>query len=131
MRIVLLGLVLVAAAGCAQAGPRSAADCPDRVRFDDIVCTSYGATERAATPHATADQADCEDTGQDPQGSVFPDDPTQVRTWTFDGYPATQVLGVEYGVDSYGVFIADTVPVDERDSILKDLSGGQWTRVVA
>lgn len=60
-------------------------------------------------------------------GSVFPDDPDTVTAWTFDGYPATEVLGIRYGKNSFGVFVADTVPAEERDRIYADLTKRRLT----
>ena len=51
-----------------------------------------------------------------------PDEPQQVPTWTFDGYSSDKVLGVRFGEDGFAVFIADSVPRDERDQILEALS---------
>lgn len=125
VRTSLLLLVSVVATGCSQAGTQSSADCPDQVRVEDVVYTSWGQTERPANSHAKADQAECDDAGESPNGSVFPDDPVQVRTWTFEGYPPEMVLGIRYDTNALGVFIADTVPVEERERIYEDLSGAQ------
>lgn len=86
---------------------------------------SSGTTEWKATRRGTADQAECHDVGRNAAGSVFPDVPAQVRTWAFEGYSAEEVLGVRYGTDGFGVFIADTVPPEERKTIYADLSGQQ------
>ena len=125
MRIVLLLLISVVATGCSQAATQSEADCPDTIRLEGIVYTWDGvADEKATAPHESADLADCDDTGEDSKGSVFPDDPTQVSTWTFDGYPPTQVLGVASDDGSFGVFIADEVTPQDRERIHTNLSGG-------
>lgn len=123
MRCVLLSLVMLSLTACSEAGPQSSADCSAQIRLDGVVYTSYGMSSREADPHVDADEADCDDTGRDPQGSVFPDSPSRVRTWVFEGYPPEEVLGVQYGKNSFGVFVADTVAPDEQERIYADLSG--------
>lgn len=78
-----------------------------------------------ARRHVTADQTNCDDVGRDSAGSVFPEEPAQVRTWAFESYSPAQVLGVPYGKNSFGVFIADTVGDDAQRRIYADLSKGQ------
>lgn len=124
MWIALLCSISLVATGCSQAAPQSAVDCPDQIRAEAAVYTWHGSAEQHATAHATADLAECDDAGEDPQGSVFPADPAQVRTWTFDGHPSAKVLGVANPDGSFGVFIADSVTPDERERIVLDLSGG-------
>lgn len=123
MRIASVCLVtVVAVGGCSGSGPQTFADCAAQVRADGVVYTSNGVTERKASKYASAERADCHDVGQDAAGSVFPDEPSQVATWTFPGYPPAKVLGVRYGTDSFGVFIADSVPSEERERIYEDLA---------
>lgn len=123
MKFPVLCLVLVASAGCSQAGPQLSADCAAQVRVAGVVYTSYGTTSRDATRHVEADEALCHDVGPNADGSVFADNPEQVRTWTFEGYSPDDVLGVKYGNTGFGVFIADQVEPDERDRIYAELSG--------
>ena len=87
-----------------------------------VVYTSYGTTSREATRYVEADEAQCHDVGTDDRGSVFADIPAQVRTWTFKGYSPKEVLGVQYDKHELGVFIADTVAPEERDSIYANLA---------
>ena len=110
--------------GCAGAGSHTAGDCSAQVRADGVVYTSHGYTERNATEHSTAEEADCEDVGQDAAGSVFPESPHRVTTWTFARYPAAKVLGVWSGKGSFAVFVADSVPPEERERIYEDLASG-------
>jgi hypothetical protein len=86
------------------------------------VYTSNGTSERRASRYASAERANCEDVGEAAAGSVFPADPSHVTTWAFDGYPPAKVLGVRYGKDSFGVFIADSVPADERERMYAGLA---------
>lgn len=109
--------------GCSgDDGSQATADCSARVRADDIVYTSYGFTERNATKHSVAEQADCDDVGKDAAGSVFSGkDSKQVTTWSFPGYPPEEVVGVRFDKDSLAVFVADSVPNAERERIFKEL----------
>ena len=118
---VLALVTALAAAGCQDAATE-AADCQGQIQVDGATFTSYGSAQRDATAHGTADQAECDDTGQNPAGSVFPDDPQQVETWRFAGYPPAEVLGVRSGGDGFEVYVADSLPDDERDRILEELS---------
>lgn len=83
---------------------------------------SIGTTERRASRHASAERADCEDVGADAAGSVFPDDPDEVATWTFEGYSHDQVLGVRYAGGSFGVFVAASLAAEDSRRIHADLS---------
>jgi hypothetical protein len=118
--------VAFGAAGCSDSGgAQSAADCAAQVRADGIVYTSHGYTERGATEHSSAEEAVCEDVGPDAAGSVFPAAPSLVTTWTFKGFPAAKVLGVRSGdTSTFAVFVADSVPAQERDRIYQHLAGG-------
>ena len=98
---LLVGLTLVATS-CAPRGSGggvSAADCALQVRVDEVVYISHSHTQWAATRYGTADQAKCHDVGEDAAGSVFPEHPRQVTTWTFEGYPPERVLGVRFDAD--------------------------------
>lgn len=69
-----------------------------------------------------ADVAECHDVGENPEGSVFMDDPRQVAVWSFHGYPLEQVLGVRRDENSYEVFVAESVPRADVDRIVGELS---------
>lgn len=92
------------------------------MRVDGVLYTSVGPTHRQASRYASAEKAECHDTGRDPGGSVFADDPERLDTWAFDGYPPTKVLGVRWYGNDLGVFIADAVPAEERERIHEDLA---------
>ncbi len=88
-----------------------------------MIYSAYGYTDREATTRlVTVDEADCHDVGRNAPGSVFPDDARQVAAWTFDGYASDQVLGVRFAQDSFTVFVADSVPRDQGERILRQLS---------
>lgn len=52
-----------------------------------------------------ADVAVCDDVGRNPIGPYFPPDPKQVEVWAVEGYPTSEVIGVQRpdGVDVYAV----------------------------
>lgn len=111
-------------AGCAgSGGSQTSSDCQAQVRADGVVYTSYGHAESSATKFSSAEEADCDDVGADPAGSVFPESPRTVTTWRFANYSPERVLGVRSSsADPFAVFVADSVPDEERDRIYEDLS---------
>jgi len=112
----------LAIAGCSLAGESGAAnDCNSQVRVGDVVYTAVGQTDRATTRLSTAEAADCDDTGDDPRGSVFPEGPRLVETWELTGHATDEVLGVRADKDSVEVFIADSLPPEVRDRLTQDL----------
>ena len=121
--VVTVSLTLLfLASGCsAEGGSPTSGDCSVRVRADGIVYSSYGYTERKPSRHSVADLAECEDVGEDAAGSVFPEHPQQVTTWSFRGYPPDVVVGVRFDRDSWAVFVADSVPDAERERIFREL----------
>lgn len=124
---VAVGTVAVtlclAMTGCAgSGGSQTSSDCSAQVRADGIVYTSYGHTEREASRHSVADRAECHDVGENAAGSVFPEHPEHVATWSFRGYPPEEVLGVRFDTDSFAVFVADSVPDAERANIFRELA---------
>jgi hypothetical protein len=126
---VVAGAVGLALAGCGAPGTgesTAAADCANQVRVEGVVYTSHGYTDAPGTKLGTADWAECWDVGspgREPLGSVFPEDPRQVTTWSFEGYSSDQVLGVRNGNNPpFAVFVADSVPRAERERIFRELS---------
>ena len=121
--VVAISLTLsFAVAGCSGDGGRqTSGDCQAQVRADGIVYTSYGYTERNARKHAVAERADCHDVGKDAAGSVFPEKPQHVTTWSFRGYPPEEVVGARFDKDTFAVFIADSVPDAARKRIYREL----------
>ena len=120
--VVAFALVLAGCSANRTDEAAGAADCSRQVRVGGVVYASYGYGERAGTRYAAADVADCDDVGPSPAGSVFRDHPTQVTTWTFQGYQPGKVLGVRVDSDSYAIFVAESVPREERDRIFRALS---------
>ena len=109
--------------GCSADGSTpTASDCSAQIRVDGNVYTSYGYTDRKASRHSAAEAADCHDVGEDSAGSVFPEHPRHVATWSFRGYPPKSVLGVRFDKDSFAVFVADSAPVAERERIFRELA---------
>lgn len=122
---VAVALVIVVTGCAGNGGSPTSAACATQVRADGIVYTSYAYTEHSATKHSPAEESDCEDVGLDAAGSVFPESPRLVTTWTFANYPPAKVLGVRLGnTDSFAVFVADSVSPKERDRIYEDFARG-------
>jgi hypothetical protein len=81
--------------GCASgSGSQTSSDCSAQVRAGGIRYTPHGYTERSATEFASAEEADCADVGPDAAGSLFPESPRHVTTWTFVNYRPAKVLGI-------------------------------------
>lgn len=97
-------------------------DCTTQIRVGSTVYSSYGFVERRAIRHTSAERADCEDVGEDATGSVFPEVPDEVRTWTFPGFSADEVVGVRFDASSFEVFIADPLPDGERERLFEQMS---------
>ena len=125
--VVTISLTLsFTVSGCSGDGGRQTSDdCQAQLRADSIVYTSYGYAERNASKHSVAERADCHDVGEDAAGSVFPENPQQVTTWSFRGYPPEEVVGVRFGKDTFAVFVADSVPDAARERIYRELETGR------
>lgn len=126
MRVTVVAISLIVSSivsGCSEdRGSPTSGDCSAQVRAGGITYTSDGYTDRKASRHAVADRAECEDVGEDSAGSVFPEHPQQVTTWSLRGYPPHEVVGVRFDHDSFAVFVADSVPDAERERILRELA---------
>ncbi len=66
--------------------------------------------------------ADCHDVGEGSEGSVFSDNPKQVTVWSFPGYVPEKVLGVRFDRDTFGVYVAESVPRTDMNRIVDELS---------
>ena len=115
-------LVVVAAwlAGCSES-EETAADCAQQIRLDGVVYTGWSATTTDAQRFGDAERADCDDSGADPGGSSFGDEPDSVTVWSFEGYSPNEVLGVRLDQESYTIFIADSVEDSDRDNLVRKL----------
>jgi hypothetical protein len=117
---LVLGLLTSA---CDGLGPGGSADCGTQIKVGDTVFSSYGYTNRDATEHGVALESVCEDVGADARGAVFTDESRRVTTFRFEGYPATEVLGVRFGDQpKLAVFVADSVSPDDQDRIYRELA---------
>lgn len=111
-----------AVTGCSwDSGRQTSGECQAQVRDDGIVYTSFGYTERNARKHASAERTDCHDVGKDAAGSVFPEEPQHVTTWSFRGYSPEEVVGVRFDKDTFAVFVADSAPDAARERIYREL----------
>jgi hypothetical protein len=119
---VSLTLCLIVTGCSADGSPRTSSDCSAQIRADGRVYTSHGFTDRRATRHSAADAAECHDIGEDAAGSVFPEHPRQVTTWSFPGYPPEEALGVRFDKDWFAVYVSDSLPTAERERTFQELA---------
>jgi Family of unknown function (DUF6281) len=89
--------------------PQVAAECTPAVRFQGTIYTGAASSAEPVTQVGMADEASCDDVGEDLRGTYFPPNPRQVNVWAFKGIPTTEVIGVRQG-DLLGVFVSDAVP---------------------
>jgi hypothetical protein len=118
---LLLSFGLTTSACSGGGGSQTSHDCQDQVRANGIVYTSHGYTEHHASKHSVAERADCHDVGEGAAGSVFPENPEQVTTWSFSGYPTDQVVGVRLDEGTFAVFTADSLSDGARERIYREL----------
>lgn len=85
--------------------------------LDGVVYVEAGFSEHNAARVGKADEADCEDVGEDARGSVFPDDPRQVTVWAFEGLDPRRVIGLRQGDGTFRYLIAERVPKSETARI--------------
>jgi hypothetical protein len=128
MTVVLaaLSLMTTGCSGCVTA----TADCGSVVRYGGVLYTVYGTTEAAARPIGEAEQAACDDVGSgcdEPRGSYFPDDPTEVAVQAIEGYSTSRVIGVAGSDGSVQVGVAQSMDQSEVEEIVRDLTrqGGE------
>ena len=126
-RLLLLSAsaALAALAGCSGGGDTEA-DCAEQVRLDGVVYTGWSVTKRDAQPLGDAERASCDDTSREASGSYFADSPESVPVWSFEGYSPDEVLGVRFDKESYTIFIAESLPDGDRDSLLAELGGAKY-----
>ncbi len=46
--------------------------------------------------------------------------------WSFEGYSPDEVVGVRFDKESYTIFIAESLPDGDRDSLLAELGGAKY-----
>ncbi len=107
MRLVISLLLLMVPAGCSEAGSDVASDCGLALRFEGVVYPEAGFAKSASKRVGEADFASCDDTGDDPQGAYFPDDPRQIEVWSFRGQDTDTVLGTREPNGEFRVFVAE------------------------
>jgi hypothetical protein len=101
----LAGALLTGCAGQSDV----AADCALAIRHEGTTYVEHGFTSRPATRTGQADDAECDDTGTEPKGAWFPEDPRRVDVWTFDGHDPDEVLGVREPDGTFRFFVAEGV----------------------
>lgn len=113
MRLVIAGILVVLIGGCADKS-RGSSDCGSAIRHDGIVYVEAGFVKGPAQPLGQADDASCDDMGEDAQGAYFPADPRRVEVSSFEGQDTAEVLGVLGSDGRYRVFVAEDEDPDEK-----------------
>jgi hypothetical protein len=99
----------------------AAAICAAQVRFNGKIYHGWDVTKEPADAKAgMAERPVCDDVGRHAKGNHYPSDPDQVDAWKFEGYPTSEVIGIQrpYGLELY---VADDVPDRRREAIVADL----------
>ncbi len=118
---VALALVLSVASACSSSDRSTAGDCDAKLRIDQAVYVAYSVTDtRPSAQFQMADEATCEDVGENSRGAVFGVNPPQLQTWSFSSYDPDEVLGARLG-DSWRVFFNESLSEGKRASIAADL----------
>jgi hypothetical protein len=124
MRRAMAVAVLLALVGCSDetgGGGAAASDCQSQVRYEGTVYTGYASTDLPGTKLGKADMADCDDMGEDAQGSVFGEDPDQVEVWSIEGYSPDEVIGLRDVDDSVSVYFAESLSTADIERISREL----------
>lgn len=110
------------AGGGGGGGGEASADCAQLMRFEDVVYVGFGTTGRDVREEVgEGDLSDCDDMGEDAQGAFFPSEPEQVTVVALEGYEPAEVLGVRDDVGTVTIYVAESVPDEQRDTILEEL----------
>lgn len=121
---VVLAALSTMTTGCSEC-VTATADCGSVVRYEGVLYSVYGETEAAGRPIGEAEQAACDDVGSgcdEPRGSYFPDDPTEVAVQAIEGYPTARVIGVAGPDGSLQVGVAQSMDQSEVEEIVRDLT---------
>ena len=120
-------VVALLAAGCSDGqgsdddpdgATGGAAECQPMVRFEGTIYLNAAYSSEQVTQVGMADNANCDDNGEDARGAFFPPNPRQVEGSAFEGIPTSDVIGVRQG-DLLGVFVSENV-TDHRAEHLVD-----------
>ncbi|WP_341925536.1 DUF6281 family protein [Nocardioides psychrotolerans] len=111
-----------ACAGAGSGGGEVSADCAQLMRFEDVVYVGFGTTGRDVSEEVGEGAlSDCDDMGQDPQGAFFPTEPDKVPLVALEGYEPAEVIGVRADDGTVTIYVAESVPDEDRDAILEEL----------
>ena len=121
MRVFAVALA-VALTACSSSPAETSADCSNQVRFEGKVYTGYAFTERVGTELGVAEKAECHDVGEDAEGSVFGDDPPEVKVWSFEGFSPDEIVGVRFDDQQFEVYLADSLAPADIERISEELS---------
>ena len=96
---------------------RGAAECQPMVRFEGTIYLGTAYSSEQVTQVGMADDANCDDNGEDARGAFFPPNPRQVEVSAFEGIPTSEVIRVRQG-DLLGVFVSENVTDDRAEQLV-------------
>jgi hypothetical protein len=97
------------------------AECQPMVRFEGAIYLGTAYSAEQVTQVGMADEADCDDGGEEARGAYFPPSPRQVEVWAFEGIPTGEVIGVRQG-DLLGVFVSENVTDDRAEQLVDEVT---------
>ena len=109
----VLGLLVLAGCTTPESSPPTQ-DCAVAVRHQGTVYVEAGLTTHPGTRVGEADLSSCDDLGEDPRGTYFPEDPDHVTVWSFRGQDPDRVLGVRAPGGVRRVLVAANLTEPER-----------------
>ena len=114
----VLGLLVLAGCTTPESSP-PAQDCAVAVRHQGTVYVEAGLTTHPGTRVGEADLSSCDDLGEDPRGTYFPEDPDHVTVWSFRDQDPDRVLGVRVPGGVRRVLVAENLTEPERGALAR------------
>ena len=114
----VLGLLVLAGCTTSESSPPTQ-DCAVAVRHQGTVYVEAGLTTHRGTRVGEADLSSCDDMGEDPRGTYFPEDPDHVTAWSFRGQDPGRVLGVRAPGGVRRVLVAENLTGPERRELAR------------
>ena len=114
----VLGLLVLAGCTTPESSPPTQ-DCAVAVRHQGTVYVEAGLTTHPGTRVGKADLSSCDDMGEDPRGTYFPEDPDHVTVWSFRGQDPDRVLGVRAPGGVRRVLVAENLTEPERGALAR------------
>ena len=122
----LMALTCIALTACSSDNPAGGsgnlgtADCTTVVRYSGETYSQDGFSDEATAPLGDAELANCEDTGADARGSVFPQNPDIVSVSVFKGFDPADVLALRFDDQTgplWRIMVNDQLSPNKSDAI--------------